>query len=86
MAVTTITSNKHQFEKHTKAQVSNNSLYCNGILVPVRTSFSLRRRSGKQRMYQCRVDVDMLNAVKSLLADVSSISPSSEQRVFTAVC
>ena len=31
------------------------------------------------RMYQRKVDVDMLNAVKSLLADVSSISPSSEQ-------
>ena len=31
-------------------------------------------------MYQCNVDVDMLNAVKSVLADVSSVSPSSEQR------
>ena len=31
-------------------------------------------------MYQRKVDVDMLNAVKSFLADVSSISPSSEQR------
>ena len=31
-------------------------------------------------MYQRKVDVDMLNAVKSVLADVSSISPSSEQR------
>ena len=30
-------------------------------------------------MYQCKVDVDMLNAVKSVLADVSSVSPSSEQ-------
>ena len=30
-------------------------------------------------MYQCEVDVDMLNAVKSLLADVSSVSLSSEQ-------
>ena len=29
-------------------------------------------------MYQCEVDVDMLNAVKSVLADVSSISPSSQ--------
>ena len=29
-------------------------------------------------MYQCKVDVDMLNAVKSVLADVSSVSPSSE--------
>ena len=25
-------------------------------------------------MYQCKVDVDMLNAVKSVLADVSSVS------------
>ena len=49
----------------------------NGILVPVRTSFGLRRRGGT--MYQCKVDVDMLNAVKSVLADVSSVSPSSEQ-------
>ena len=31
-------------------------------------------------MYQRKVDVDMLNAVKSVLADVSSVSPSSEQR------
>ena len=30
-------------------------------------------------MYQRKVDVDMLNAVKSVLADVSSNSPSSEQ-------
>ena len=29
-------------------------------------------------MYR-KVDVDMLNAVKSVLADISSISPSSEQ-------
>ena len=33
----------------------------------------------KRRMYQRKVDVDMLNAVKSVLADVSSVSPSSEQ-------
>ena len=31
-------------------------------------------------MYQRKVDVDMLNAVKSVLADVSSVSPSPEQR------
>ena len=31
-------------------------------------------------MYQRKVDVDMLNAVKSVLADVSSASPSSGQR------
>ena len=31
-------------------------------------------------MYQRKVDVDMLNAVKSMLADVSSVSSSSEQR------
>ena len=31
-------------------------------------------------MYQRKVDVDMLNAVKSVLADVLSVSPSSEQR------
>ena len=33
-------------------------------------------------MYQRKVDVDMLNAVKSVLADVSSVSPSSEQRTY----
>ena len=32
-----------------------------------------------QRMYQREVDVDMLNAVKSLLADVLSVSPSPEE-------
>ena len=32
----------------------------------------------KRTMYQCKVDVDMLNAVKSVLADVSSVNPSSE--------
>ena len=31
-------------------------------------------------MYQRKVDVDILNAVKSVLAEVSSVSPSSEQR------
>ena len=31
-------------------------------------------------MYQRKVDLDMLNAVKIKLADVSSISPSAEQR------
>ena len=33
----------------------------------------------KRTMYQRKVDADMLNAVKSMLADVSSVSPSSEQ-------
>ena len=31
-------------------------------------------------MHQCKVDVDMLNTVKSVLADILSVSPSSEQR------
>ena len=41
----------------------------------------------KRTVYQRRVDVDMLNAVKGVLADVSSVSPSSEQRlcVFSSV-
>ena len=30
-------------------------------------------------MYQREVDVDVLDAVKSLLTDVSSVGPSSEQ-------
>ena len=33
----------------------------------------------KRALYQRKVDVDMLNAVKSVLADVSNVSPSSEQ-------
>ena len=32
----------------------------------------------KVTMYQLKVDVDMLNALKSVLADVWSVSPSSE--------
>ena len=31
-------------------------------------------------MYQLKVDVDMLNAAKSVLANVSSVSPLSEPR------
>ena len=34
----------------------------------------------KRTMYQRKVDVDMLNAVKSVLADISSVSPLSERR------
>ena len=34
----------------------------------------------KRTMYQRKVDVDMLNAVQSVLADVSSVSPSPEQK------
>ena len=30
----------------------------------------------RHTIYQRKVDVDMLNAVKSMLADVSSVSPS----------
>ena len=33
----------------------------------------------KHTMYQHKVEVDMLNAVKSVLDDISRISPSSEQ-------
>ena len=43
----------------------------------------------KRTIYQRKVDVDMLNqlnAVKIVLADVSSVSPSSEQRVNTEAC
>ena len=36
--------------------------------------------SVKRTMYQRKVGVDMLNAVKSVLADFSSVSPSSEQK------
>ena len=55
----------------------NRVLKYNGILVPVRTSFGLRRRGG--RTYNVSTyNVDMLNAVKSVLADVLSVSLSSE--------
>ena len=38
-------------------------------------------------MYQRKVDVDMLNAVKSVLADVSSVSPLSElHQGFAELC
>ena len=43
----------------------------------MRTSFGLRRCGGKTyNVDQRKVDVDMLNALKSMLADVSSVSPS----------
>ena len=37
----------------------------------------------KRTMYQHKVDVDMLNAVKSVLADVLSVSPLS--KIITSV-
>ena len=40
----------------------------------------------KCTMYQCKIDVDMLNAIKSVLADVSSVSPSSEQSWGLGLC
>ena len=51
----------------------------------------LRRRLAWQQNIQCmkrKVDVDMLNAIKSVLADVLSVSPSSEQgeALFLNVC
>ena len=36
-------------------------------------------------MYQRKVDLDMLSAVKIKLADVSSVSPSSEQKLSNPV-
>ena len=47
----------------------------NGILVLVCVGVAV-----KHTMYQRKVDVDMLNAVKSVLADVSSVSPSSAEQ------
>ena len=44
-------------------------------------SQKLRPEKKKRTMYQRKVDADMLNAVNSVLADISSISPSSEQRL-----
>ena len=43
-------------------------------------------QSVKCRIYQCKVSVDMLNAVKSELADVSSVRPSSEKKGCLSVC
>ena len=44
--------------------------------------FSLKWAYLLGRMYRRKVDVDMLNAIKSVLADVSSVSPLSEERAF----
>ena len=33
----------------------------------------------KRRMYQRKVDLDMWNVIKNVLADVSSVCPSSEE-------
>ena len=46
----------------------------------LRSSFLLRKIILRCTMYQGKVDVDMLNAVKSMFADVWSVLPSSEQR------
>ena len=56
-------------------------LMYNGILVPVRLVWGCLCVAVKRTMYQrLNVDVNMLNAIKNVLANVSSISPSSEQR------
>ena len=52
----------------------------NGILVPVRTSLVCVDMAVKHTMYQHKVVVDMMNAVKSVLSDALSVSPSSEQK------
>ena len=47
----------------------------------MRTSFGLCWCSSTEHgMYQRKVDLDILNAIKIKLADISSVSPSSEQR------
>ena len=50
----------------------------NGMLVHGRSSVGLRQLTGEYRLYQQKVNVDMLNAIKNALADVLSFSPSSE--------
>ena len=50
---------------HCIVTINWQTLRHNGIQVPVRTSFGLHWRGGT--MYQRKVDVDMLNAVKSVL-------------------
>ena len=46
------------------------------MLVPVRTGVDLCR------LYQRTVDVDMLNAIKSVLTEVSSVRPSHQRNLF----
>ena len=41
------------------------------------THIWIRPRGYDNRMYQGKVDVDIPNAIKSVLADISSVSPSS---------
>ena len=84
--VLSIFNKTSEINPHQKKMSSsvNELLKYSGILVPVRTSFGLRRRGVKRTTYQRKVDVDMLNAVKSVLADVSNANPSSEQTLFTA--
>ena len=50
----------------------------NGMLVPVRTSINLHQCN---RLYQLKVNVGtcMLNITESYLADVSGVSPSSDE-------
>ena len=48
----------------------------------VTTTITKTRLSIKRTMYQRKVDVDMLDAINSMLTDVSSVSASSEQRVW----
>ena len=47
----------------------------------VTTTTTKTRLSIKRIMYQRKVGVDMLDVINSTLADVSSVSASSEQRV-----
>ena len=53
------------------------------VSTQLRASSLLKYGAGQgvmnHRMYQRNVDVDIPNAVKSVLTDVSSVSPSSEQ-------
>ena len=46
---------------------------CGGEATGESCCFVVAHLYEKRTMYQCKVDVDMLNAVKSVLADVSSI-------------
>ena len=53
---------------------------CGGEATGESCCFVVAHLYEKRTMYQCKVDMDMLNAVKSVLADILSFSPSSEQR------
>ena len=59
-------------------------MFC--CMLPQSINQSVNQSINQSRtMYQRKVDMDMLNTVKSMLADISSISPLSEQIINQSV-